>query len=60
MIEDAPAADVVEVVRCKDCKHGQRNNYGELRGHYNCEYDTDGPLKPPRFFCSFGERREQE
>ena len=29
-IENTPTADVVEVVRCKDCKHGQRNSSGIL------------------------------
>lgn len=50
-------ADVAEVVRCKDCKHGQKNNYGQLRGHYICEYDQDGVLKPINHFCGYGERR---
>lgn len=60
MIEDATAADVVEVVRCKDCKHGQRNDSGQLRGRYICEYHQDyKPLFSPYHFCSNGERREQ-
>lgn len=41
--ESAPAADVVEVVRCKDCKH--RFNYGI------CAYRGDN------WFCGYGERR---
>jgi hypothetical protein len=63
-IEDAPAADVVEVVRCKDCKHwsgedtkdylfGER--WGECHrpfGSYGCENSTEND------FCSYGERRE--
>lgn len=58
MIKQEPAADVVEVVRCEDCQHGQRNNIGQLKGHYICEYETDGHLKHPRHFCGYGERRE--
>lgn len=48
-VQYAPAADVVEVVRCKDCKHRD----GEL-GQPNIVcyqmHDDD--------FCSYGERRE--
>ena len=53
-----PAADVVKVVRCKDCKHGQRNGSGELIGHYICEYDQDGCLKHPMHYCNHGEKCE--
>ena len=47
-IREIPAADVVEVVRCKKCKHYDiNNNYCEQMG-FNCNhYD----------FCSYGERR---
>ena len=38
-------------------KHGQKNNYGQLRGHYICEYDQDGGLKPINHLCGYGERR---
>ena len=43
-IDDEPAADVVEVVRCKDCK--------------NCEliypFTVLGIEAPPKYFCSVG------
>lgn len=52
------SADVAPVVRCKDCKHGQRNGSGELIGHYICEYDKYGCLKHPSHYCGHGERRE--
>lgn len=55
----APTEDVVEVVRCKDCKHGQRNGSGQLIGHYICEYDQYGCLKHPMHYCNHGERREE-
>ena len=42
-IKYIPAADVVEVVRCKDCKH--RFNYDI------CAYRGDD------WFCGYGERR---
>lgn len=43
-------ADVVEVVRCKDCKHRNPNGYKCLRD--NLWHDTDD-------FCSYGKRKEQ-
>lgn len=52
IVLDAPAADVVKVVRCKDCIHGQRSNIG---GNYVCEYDKEHLLSP-KHFCSYGER----
>ena len=54
MIEDAPAADVAPVVRCKDCE----NSYYVVDGLI-CSY---GPCLechvPPEFWCAYGERRE--
>lgn len=58
LAEKVIAADVAPVVRCKDCKHGQRNSSGELIGHYICEYDQYGCLKHSSHYCSYGERRE--
>ena len=46
-IDDIPAADVAEVVRCKDCKH----KYG-----YKCDYD-DRPVGMGDY-CSRGERMD--
>lgn len=51
-----PTADVVEVVRCKDCRFRNTNNceftsadqYGDVVG---CTEDND--------FCSYGERDEK-
>ena len=56
-----PAADVAEVVRCKNCKWFADNNDGEW---YGCKMfqvvritprDAPGPVD----FCSCGERREK-
>lgn len=56
MIEDLPSADVVEVVRCKDCVHWGGVTYGfvcrKLSG-----IDTKISMGADRF-CSYGERRE--
>lgn len=43
-LKDIPSADVVEVVRCKDCKW--------YKGCFMLENDDD--------YCSNGERKEQE
>lgn len=49
--------DVVEVVRCKDCKHFM---FSSLLGYYICIKD-EGMCEPdPDDFCSMGERREHE
>ena len=43
-IRELPAADVAEVVRCKDCR---------WRGIEACAWETDND------FCSYGKRREE-
>lgn len=59
-IKSSPTIDVVEVVRCKECKHWQKDidesgiieriNFSKcIKGHYGDGMD---------FFCSHGERRE--
>ena len=54
---DAPAADVVEVVRCKDCKYYKHfkglGNWCHRRIRSDIEYHTK-----TTDFCSFGERKE--
>lgn len=53
-IKEAPAADVVEVVRCKNCKHYEIHKPSVT---LNCE--RNGRLIPmmPDDFCSYGERQ---
>ena len=56
-ISQAPDADVEEVVRCKECKHGHWNQetcHGKCV-HY-CDL-TDLQINKDHF-CSYGERRE--
>jgi hypothetical protein len=55
---DQPDFDVVEVVRCKDCKHYTEEMIGDdLEGI--CK-SVSGMLNPaPDFYCSYGERREE-
>lgn len=53
-IEAVPAADVIEVVRCKDCKHYV---YSDDLFCY-CRNKNDGIANyiKPNDFCSYGER----
>ena len=49
IVETAEAADVIQVVRCKDCAvpHNQRTGCPKL----------NGLVIPPDFYCSYGEGR---
>lgn len=70
LICDAPTADVVPVVRCKDCKHYIRSDIGwcDLHSHFT---DQDGnpcePSESPNWtmfidtdFCSYGAKMDLE
>ena len=46
-----PSADAVEVVRCKDCKYRDADDFCTGRGYPNVLVPDDG-------FCDKGERRE--
>ena len=50
-----PAADVVEVVRCKDCLYST-----ERYGHMECIHGVSyrNTWNKPDFFCPYGERKE--
>ena len=63
LISECPTADVVEVVRCKDCKY--ICHYTD--GHLECRLLADLKPIPTTYctmnaddFCSYGERREDE
>ena len=54
LLEDTPTADVVEVVRCKDCKNLMFSDfYGE------CSKGYMGIVSPDDY-CSRGERKDGE
>lgn len=54
-VEDFPvAADVVEVVRCKDCKYYEPCEGGK---DYCCWYESGVGEND---FCSYGERRDKD
>ena len=52
LVETAETADVVEVVRCKDCAvpHNQWTGCPKL----------NGLITPHDFYCSYGERRKED
>ena len=58
-----PTADVVEVVRCKDCKYCEvvypYKEIGEepIKGHCCRLYNS---YRKQTDFCSYGERKESE
>ena len=61
-IEDCPnfknKADVVEVVRCKDCKHWGGITYGQMcRKYSGAETKVCTEID---HYCSYGERRETD
>ena len=47
--------DLVEVIRCKDCKYWQDNNDGYP--HEECRWGH-GETPDANDFCSYGERKE--
>ena len=55
-ISELPAADVAEVVRCKDCEH-LVNTTINANGFLICDI-SDMEIAPDDF-CSYGERREE-
>ena len=62
IINSVPTANVVEVVRCKDCRHYKRN-VPCVGGYYNgCDewLDEGNPITVyDNDFCSYGERAEK-
>ena len=69
LIEKQPAANVEEVVRCKDCKHGRKTNrimspekfFKEDCVVCECE-DVVGDepmIYVPTHFCSYGEMKNE-
>ena len=53
--EKAKPADVVEVVRCKDCRMAEE--YLMVDGWYYCNINSLS--HKPNHFCSYGERKEE-
>lgn len=56
-IKTIPTADVVEVVRCRDCEDWQDDwipSCGDNGSHYCATMDS---VMKPTDYCSYGERR---
>ena len=53
-LNEVADADVVPVVRCKDCKHYKKINYDDFNPS-TCEITTK--RQQPYDFCSYGERK---
>lgn len=56
-IQGLPTADVVEVVRCKDCEYLLFDTtYCKLHNRGYCKFDDT--IKQPNHFCGYGTRKE--
>lgn len=64
VVNNIPTADVVRVVRCKDCKHyvndRLKKDYSEDERFKRrvCVASEYAILRDPNWFCADGERRE--
>lgn len=59
-ISEAPTVDAVEVVRCKDCKHGMKSHLQPRHAkNYLCRHSWEGEYHEPDHFCSYGERKAE-
>lgn len=55
LIEAAPSVDAVEVVRCKDCGHGERG----VDNIVQCNHPSGKRIMMTAYgFCNYGERKE--
>lgn len=55
-LKNIPAADVVEVVRCRDCKHSYRID--GAKEEYDCaKISAFAKFFPGDHFCGYGERK---
>lgn len=55
VLEDVEPADVVQVVRCKDCR---KCSYDSLFNYYWCNLTLGTRRVKSDDFCSYGERKE--
>lgn len=55
-IRKIPAADVVPVVRCKDCKYAYINSFSAASGVALCS--SNAKVMQQDDFCSYGERKD--
>ena len=55
-LASVPAADVVPVVRCKDCKYAYINSFSAASGVALCS--SSAKVMQQDDFCSYGERKD--
>lgn len=53
ILATVPSVDVVEVVRCKDCRHFRDRKLKLLDDIYEC--DLTGLVTKPDNYCNYGE-----
>lgn len=58
IMENEPTADVVEVVRCRDCKYGEVDDM-DFPTQIFCRYNGND-WNEDNHYCSYGERREDD
>ena len=57
VLEETPTADVVEVVKCKDCKHFDKNKgYRDTKFSFSFCDKFHHNITTENDFCSYGER----
>ena len=54
-VSDAPAADAVPIIRCKDCTFGHYIDHGHMHCLHPCGLTTNMTDD----FCSYAERKEK-
>lgn len=59
-IDEQPTADVVEVVRCKDCEWWKSIFSWNGKEHKVCVRDSSEPSREQNDFCSYGQRKEAD
>ena len=57
-LKNLPTADVVEVVRCRDCTWWKSIFSWNGKEHKVCVRESAEPLRESDDYCSYGERRE--
>ena len=61
ILEQMHTADVIEVVRCKDCKYAHNISFKNGVKCLSCTYqNAHGMLVENHGFCYWGERRDDE
>lgn len=57
-VKSQPTADVVKVVRCKDCKHCHEYQKWNFDKYLGCNFNGEIYEVEPTHFCRYGEVKE--